>query len=108
MDHGKKQAVTLTGVPETLLWNLYHRAFAARQPAPVLQDPKAVELVGTVGYPFAETFGPASPFLAQGQALRVRTFDSVVRDFLAEHPAGTVVALGEGLRPSSGAWTTAG
>nr|WSZ94299.1 class I SAM-dependent methyltransferase [Streptomyces sp. NBC_00857] len=97
MDHGMKQAVTLTGVPETLLWNLYHRAFAARQPDPVLEDPKAVELVGTVDYPFAETFGPPSPFLAQGQALRVRTFDSVVRDFLAEHPAGTVVALGEGL-----------
>ncbi|MFF3753667.1 class I SAM-dependent methyltransferase [Streptomyces sp. NPDC002018] len=95
--HGERVTVTLTGVPETLLWNLYQRAYEARQPSPVLRDPKAVELVETVDYPFAETFGPPSPFLAQGQALRVRTFDIAVRHFLAEHPDGTVVALGEGL-----------
>ncbi|KIF78326.1 methyltransferase [Streptomyces sp. 150FB] len=92
-----ESAAGLTGVPQTLLWNLHQRAFAARQPSPVLSDPKAVELVDTAGYPFDETFGPPSPFLAQGQALRVRSFDTVVRNFLAGHPEGTVVALGEGL-----------
>ncbi|WP_428953646.1 class I SAM-dependent methyltransferase [Streptomyces sp. cg35] len=90
-------SVELSGVPETLLWNLYHRAFEARQPDPVLEDPKAVELVERVDYPFEETFGAPSPLLAQGQALRVRTFDDAVRDFLADHPDGTVVTLAEGL-----------
>ncbi|MFJ9817734.1 class I SAM-dependent methyltransferase [Streptomyces sp. NPDC101151] len=84
-------------MPETLLWNLYQRAFEARQPHPVLDDPKAVELVERIDYPFEETFGTPSPFLAQGQALRVRTFDDAVRGFLREHPDGTVVALAEGL-----------
>lgn len=90
-------SVELSGVPETLLWNLYMRAYEARGPRPVLADPKAVELVDRIDYPFEETFGPPSPLLAQGQALRVRTFDDAVRDFLAAHPDGTVVALAEGL-----------
>lgn len=96
-DRGGRVTVTLTGVPETLLWTLYQRACDARDPSTAFQDPRAVELVDTVDYPFAETFGPPSPFLAQSQSLRVRTFDSVVRRFLDERPDGTVVALGEGL-----------
>jgi O-methyltransferase involved in polyketide biosynthesis len=87
----------LAPVPETLLWNLYHRAAEARRPDAVLDDPRAVELADRLDYPFAEVFGPPSPLLAQGQALRARTFDSAVRSFLDRHPDGTVVALGEGL-----------
>ncbi|GGV10183.1 putative O-methyltransferase OMT [Streptomyces filipinensis] len=96
-DHGGRRRIDLDGVPETLLWNLYQRAFEARQPHPVLDDPKAIELVERIDYPFEETFGTPSPLLAQGQALRVRTFDDAVRGFLREHPHGTVVTLAEGL-----------
>ncbi|MBO1336714.1 class I SAM-dependent methyltransferase [Streptomyces sp. VRA16 Mangrove soil] len=87
----------LSAVPETLLWNLYHRAAEARRADRVLDDPKAVELVEKIDYPFEETFGAVNPLLAQGQALRVRTFDNAVRDFLDAHPDGTVVTLAEGL-----------
>ena len=87
--------VDLGGVPETLLWNLYQRATEARQPHPVLQDPRAVELVESIDYPFAQRFGTGG--LGQWQALRAATFDREVRRFLAAHPDGTVVALGEGL-----------
>ncbi|MGV9933860.1 class I SAM-dependent methyltransferase [Streptomyces olivaceoviridis] len=97
MDHGGRRRVDLEGVPETLLWNLHQRAYEARQPHPVLDDPKAIELVERIDYPFEERFGTPSPLLAQGQALRVRTFDDAVRAFLREHPRGTVVALAEGL-----------
>jgi O-methyltransferase involved in polyketide biosynthesis len=89
--------VELSGVPETLLWNLYHRAYEARQPGAVLNDPRAVELVERIDYPFEERFGTPNPLLAQGQALRARTFDDAVRAFLDRHPDGTVVALAEGL-----------
>lgn len=90
-----KVHVELGGVPETLLWTLYHRAAEARRPDAVLHDPRAVELIERIDYPFAERFG-ASGF-GQWQALRARTFDREVRRFLAAHPAATVVALGEGL-----------
>jgi O-methyltransferase involved in polyketide biosynthesis len=87
----------LTGVPETLLWTLYHRALEARRSDAVLHDPWAIELVGRLEYPFAERFGGAR-HLAQWQALRTLRFDMEVRRFLAAHPRGaTVVALGEGL-----------
>src|SRR6185295_10912605 len=70
----------LEGVPETLLWTLWHRALEARRPDAVLHDPLAVELVDRIDYPFAERFGAGS--LAQWQALRVRAFDREVRRLL--------------------------
>jgi O-methyltransferase involved in polyketide biosynthesis len=60
----------------------------------VLSDPLAVELVDRIDYPFVERFGEG---FGQVQGLRTRCFDRQVRRFLQRHPAGTVVALGEGL-----------
>lgn len=90
--------VELTGVPETLLWNLYQRAGEARREDAVLRDPKAVDLVAAIDYPF-EKFdsGGGGDVMAQWHALRVLAFDLAVRRFMADHPGGTVVALGEGL-----------
>jgi O-methyltransferase involved in polyketide biosynthesis len=89
--------VELDAVPETLLWNLYHRAAEARRPDTVLRDPRAVELVERIDFPFERRFGPAAPVLAQWQALRAACFDREVRRFLTHHPGGTVAALGAGL-----------
>jgi O-methyltransferase involved in polyketide biosynthesis len=92
--------VELTAVPETLLWNLYHRAIEARRPDRVLTDPRAVELVDSLDFPFERRFGAVDAgrrLAAHGQALRARCFDDQVRAFLLEYPEGTVVALGEGL-----------
>ncbi|MHA6757835.1 class I SAM-dependent methyltransferase [Streptacidiphilus sp. PAMC 29251] len=91
------RASALKGVPETMLWTLHHRAAEARRPDTVLADPLAVELVEAVDFPFVERFGHPRAVLAQAIALRAACFDAVVREFLAVHPAGTVVSLGEGL-----------
>lgn len=86
--------VELDGVPETLLWNLYQRSVEAARPGRrLLDDPRAVELVERIDYPF-ERFGGG---MAQWHALRIACLDAEVRRFLAAHPDGTVVALGEGL-----------
>ena len=82
--------VDLSGVPETLLGNLGHRAAAARTGA--LTDPVAVEIVDRLDYDFAD-----SSRGVRLHTVRVATFDAAVRRFLGLHPAGTVVALGEGL-----------
>jgi O-methyltransferase involved in polyketide biosynthesis len=82
--------VDLSGVPQTLLGNLGRRAAAARIGA--LNDPVAIKVVDRLDYDLAE--------FARGarlHAVRVATFDEAVRRFLGSHPAGTVVALGEGL-----------
>ena len=84
--------VDLSGVPQTLLWNLGRRAAAARTSRSLLDDPLAIEVAGRLEY----DFGDASRG-AKWHAVRVATFDDAVRRFLSKHPAGTVVALGEGL-----------
>lgn len=84
--------VDLSGVPETLLWNLGRRAAAARTDTSLLKDPLAVEVAGRLQYDFTDASAGA-----RWHAVRVATFDAAVRSFLNRHPAGTVIALGEGL-----------
>ena len=84
--------VNLSGVPETLLWNLGRRAAAARSGASRLEDPLAIEVAGRLQYDFTDASRGAG-----WHAARVATFDDAVRRFLDQHPAGTVAALGEGL-----------
>jgi O-methyltransferase involved in polyketide biosynthesis len=98
--------VDLGGVPETRRWTPYHRAVEARRPDAVLHDPRAVELVERIDYPFAERFGPGER-LGQWQALRARCFDIQVGWFLRRHPDGRWSRSARVSRPSSGAWTTA-
>nr|BAF98637.1 putative methyl transferase [Streptomyces argenteolus] len=97
MTTGRKLKLDLGDVQETMLWTLYHRATEARDPETVLHDPWAVQLVETIEYPFEKRFGTPTAGQAQWQALRARCFDEEIRRFLARHPDGTVVALGEGL-----------
>ena len=85
-------AVDLSGIPETLLWNLGRRAAAARRRRPLLQDPRAVAIVDRLDYDFADASRGAG-----WHAVRVATFDAAIRRFLTRYPSGPVVALGEGL-----------
>ena len=84
--------VDLSDVPETLLWSLGRRASAARMRGSVLDDPRAIEVADKLDHDFTHTSRGAG-----WHAVRVGTFDAAVRRFLTQHPAGTVVALGEGL-----------
>lgn len=84
----------LTGVPETALWNLYQRASAAR--AGHLDDPRAVEVLARLDYPFERFDTPYQGLAARLHAQRVRTIDAALRRVLAGVPEATVVALGEG------------
>ena len=97
-------AVELSGVPDTLLRNLGRRAAATRIGA--LEDPVANGVVDRLHYDFAN-FARGSRL----HAVRVGTFDEAVRRFLGAYPAGTVVALGEGLETQfdgEAPWSRAG
>ncbi len=96
MGASERVAVELARVPETALWTLYHRAVEARRADAVIDDPAAVQLLERIDFPFAARFGSGEGF-SQWQALRARCFDLAVARLLAQHPGGSVVALGEGL-----------
>lgn len=91
---GEQVAVVLTGVPETLLWTLRNRAVESARPDSDYHDPLAERLYQQIRHHYG--FGKPS----QSHPLRALAFDGIIRTFLAEHPAGTVVALGEGLQTS--------
>ncbi|WP_437881702.1 class I SAM-dependent methyltransferase [Pseudomonas sp. LRF_L74] len=86
--------VNLGPVQETLLIPLFGRAQETSRRNGMLQDPKAVEIVAALDYDFDKWRN--TPSLA-GACLRTRMFDEHVQDFLAQHPAGTVVEIGCGL-----------
>ncbi|PXX60233.1 leucine carboxyl methyltransferase [Nocardia tenerifensis] len=84
----------LSGVPETALWTLRNRAEEALRPDSGYTDAEAIRLYRSLaGEDFAR-FGPPS----QVHSLRAMVIDQIITDFLATHPAGPVVALGEGLQ----------
>ncbi|CAJ1500156.1 class I SAM-dependent methyltransferase [[Mycobacterium] holstebronense] len=89
------QKVTLTGVSETALLTLNARAREARRPDGIIDDPMAISLAESIDFDFAK-FGPTR----QDIALRALAFDDQTRQFLRQHPSGTVVALAEGLQTS--------
>ncbi len=94
---GRRVRPALHGVPETALWALYYRAAAAARFPGLLSDPMAAKVLGQCAFPFEERFGRPLGWACRYLALRTRFFDREARRFLARHPQGTVVALGEGL-----------
>jgi O-methyltransferase involved in polyketide biosynthesis len=84
----------LGDVQRTLFFPLLGRARESERRRPLLRDPKAVELVRAIDFD-ASTYaqGPLSFIVV----IRTMILDHWVRQFLARHPAGTVVELGTGL-----------
>jgi O-methyltransferase involved in polyketide biosynthesis len=87
----------LGDVAETALWTLWFRAAETSRRDAMLSDPAAVDVLNKIDFPYQARFGRLFPAQALSLALRVLTFDTHIRRFLASSPTGTVVALGEGL-----------
>jgi O-methyltransferase involved in polyketide biosynthesis len=85
--------VELGQVQQTLFFPLLARAREMRSRQPLLKDPKAVELADAIDFDVA-AFRTPMRFLV---VIRTMILDWWVRQFLAEHPEGTVVELGTGL-----------
>lgn len=89
------QADTQLGaVQQTLFIPLAARARETRRKRPVLHDPRAAELIASIDFDAARY---ERGFGGWVMVLRTAIYDFWVRQFLAEHPAGTVVELGTGL-----------
>ena len=80
-------------VQQTLFFPLMARARETESKRPLLRDPKAVELVRVIDFDPAAFKSPMR-FLV---VIRTMILDWWVRQFLADHPHGTVVELGTGL-----------
>ncbi|WP_394838235.1 class I SAM-dependent methyltransferase [Pendulispora rubella] len=90
----KTHAVSLGSVQETLLIPLYGRAVESKKKRGLLVDRKAVEIVESIDYDFRKFDSYMTLF---GSVLRTAMFDEWIKQFLAEHPSGTVIEIGAGL-----------
>ena len=89
-----RRSIQLGRVQETALVPLYARALESRRRRPILEDPKAVEIVDSIDWDFRR-FGQRRRVV--GCTLRSAMFDVWVREFLGRHPEGAVVEIGAGL-----------
>jgi O-methyltransferase involved in polyketide biosynthesis len=89
----EQQSPQLNGVPETMLWSLYHRAVESRRSDAVLYDPDGIRIMEALDYDFAGHFGVPGGSLAARAAM----IDRTIADWLDLHPDGLVISLGEGL-----------
>jgi O-methyltransferase involved in polyketide biosynthesis len=87
----------LSGVSNTMLWALHNRATEASRQDSILQDPGSVRIYQSIDYDFERHFGAPNGFLAA----RAAGIDQALRQWIARHPDGTVVSLGEGLETQS-------
>lgn len=95
---GNRISVSLDGVPETMLWPLWHRvglAETGRVPREeLLDDPRAADLLARIDYDFVGHFGRPHP----AHTIRAKLGDRLIRDFAALHDRPIrVLSLGEGL-----------
>ncbi|PIE42379.1 MAG: methyltransferase [Gammaproteobacteria bacterium] len=83
----------LAGIPETMLWTLHNRASEAARPDGVIKDPHCLSIYRSLDYDYEKSFG--KPDGSHG--IRSLIFDRKIREFLAQHPDGVIINLGEGL-----------
>ena len=89
------EKVNLTGAKETLLMTLYGKALESRLPDTLLGDHFADEAVRKIDYDFSRL--KVDDNLGVGLAIRAKTLDVRVQDFLARNPDAIVLHLGCGL-----------
>ena len=105
-----KVALDLTTLSETLLIPLWAKAVEQQQPAPLLRDPIAPQMLARLDYDFGK-YAKATASQV-GCCGRAWLFDEQARRFITAHPDAVVVQIGAGLdaryerlgRPPITAW----
>jgi O-methyltransferase involved in polyketide biosynthesis len=88
-----RQFAELGDVQQTLFVPLSARAAESRRKHPALRDPRAVEILDSIDVDAVYTKNWGGFIMVT----RTLIFDWWVREFLSQHPAGTVIELGTGL-----------
>ncbi|MYX34603.1 MULTISPECIES: class I SAM-dependent methyltransferase [unclassified Streptomyces] len=90
----ERRRVELGRVQETLLIPLRARADETRRRRPLTRDPRSVEVADALDRDLTRVGGRLRLL---GPVFRGVVLDEWVREFLEEHPSGTVVEIGVGL-----------
>lgn len=91
----QSQKVKLTQEKETLLIPLYSKAIQADQSRPIIDDPKAKEILQSMDYDFSQLKIPRQSLLTL--AMRAKRLDYYVRTYIERSKNPIVLHLGCGL-----------
>lgn len=98
MDERKRIATSNLGtVQETMMIPLLGRAMETRKQNGIIKDPKSVEIVEKLDYDFSRFSDKGSRRSMLRTTTRTVIMDRLVRKFIEEKPASTIVELGCGL-----------
>ncbi len=89
------EVAQLGTVQQTMLIPLWARATEHQQRRPIIRDPKAKEIVGSLKYDF-ESFR-RFPRTMLGCCIRSNVFDGWIREFLAQASEAAVIEIGAGM-----------
>ena len=93
MKEASKSAVTINGVPETMLWTLHNRAHEALREDGLIEDALCVKIYNAIEYDYEKHFG--KPESSHG--FRSKAFDEALRTWLATNEDAPVIEVGAGL-----------
>jgi O-methyltransferase involved in polyketide biosynthesis len=89
--------IELGSVEETLLIALRCRAKESEKKRPCLLDPKASEIIHQLDYDFGRMDRALTEYVVLVSNISCRYCDDAIKEFIADHPKGTVVNIGAGL-----------
>ncbi len=80
----KKEKISVSGVPETMLQTMYARAKESERENPYIYDKKAMEFVSRLDYDFSNA--EKDTVMSSGVIARTILLDGMVEEFLNSHP----------------------
>lgn len=89
--------IKLGSVQKTLLLPLWGRAVETQKPNPLLVDNKAVSIVNSLPYDFAEIAKNIPSISRLSWIARSNYFDKKIREFITVFPEATIINIGCGL-----------
>jgi O-methyltransferase involved in polyketide biosynthesis len=97
---GTKMKVELGDIQKTLFMPVWARAIETKKKEPILVDKTALEIIDSVDFDFSHMSKNIPEISQIAWIARCKRFDMVVKDFIKNHPYGTVVNIGCGLDTS--------
>lgn len=91
----KKEKISVSGVPETMLQTMYARTKESGKEHPHIYDKKAVEIVSRLDYDFSNA--DKDTMMSSGVIARTILLDSMIENFLDSHPGTIVVNIASGM-----------
>jgi len=100
MCNKEKKKVELGKLQETMVLPLWGRFLESKKNDPLVYDSKAIEIINNMDYDFSEMENKLTEYHALAWAVRSKTMDVAVENFIKKHPKAVIVNIGAGLDTS--------